>query len=555
MTRPLRCAPRTTRALIPGLVLHVSMLAMASAAAPIQDHLVVRWNAQLLAAIKDAKPSPPVVSRMLAVAHTCMYDAWTAFDARAVGVHFNGLGEHRMASGLRSELAKELALSHAAHRCAIDLLPKGATGFDRLLAEIDRKADAAQIAPLLHTKARQLGQAAADAVLAARADDGANDKGQIPCRPAAEVAAYCDHTGYTPVNAGATPIEQVDPDRWQPLPNGKSHQLGLAPHWGQVRPFSFDSAEKFMRDNPIDEARLPKRHGSPAYEAQVQASVLESQRLGYERSGNRKAIVEFWADGPFSYLPPGHFGELAHFVVQRDRMSLDQTVKLFLVLHNASFDAGIVIWHLKYVHDYVRPITAVRHVMRGRTVLAWGGPDTPWDDRPHPVTGQPWGYNRELPGEEWLPYNPTNNPNHPLTPAFPEYVSGHSGFSAASAQALKMVTGSSRFGYEATYDPFAAAWKPTLVEAPELIGVHRWRYPSFVSAANQAGWSRRYGGIHFEDGDVVARSLGKRIGRRTWEKARYYFEGGDANPRCRALQRCQTRDRIPDGTAAWTDLR
>ena len=377
---------------------------------PAADPLAVRWNAALLDAIKEAKPSPPVVSRMLAVAHTCMYDTWSAFDRRATGVHFNLRGEQRRPPDQRSEPAKTLAVSHAAHRCALDLLPKGRSGFDSLLAEFD---PAPQATESWQSDARQLGQAAAEAVLAARADDGANDKGQIPCQPASTVKAYCDYTGYAPVNAGNTPIDRVDPNRWQPLPNGAAAQVPLAPHWGRVRPFSFDSADAFLRAFPIPADRLPKLHGSADYRAQVETALRESRRLGAERHGNRKAIVEFWADGPFSYLPPGHFGELAHFVVRRDRLSLDASVKLFFVLHNASFDAGIVIWHLKYVHDYVRPITAVRHVMRGRTVLAWGGPDTPWDERPHPVTGQPWGYNRELPGEEWLPYNPDEQPEPP----------------------------------------------------------------------------------------------------------------------------------------------
>lgn len=70
-----------------------------------------------------------------------------------------------------------------------------------------------------------------------------------------------------------------------------------------------------------------------------------------------------------------------------------------------------------------------------------------------------------------------------------------------------------------------------------ITSAHRWRYPSFISAANQAGWSRRYGGIH----------LGK--------KARYHFEGGPTHPRCQPQQRCPTPDRIPDGEAAWVELR
>lgn len=502
----------------------------------------------MLSVIKDEKPSPPVVSRILAVAHTCMYDAWSTLDGVAVGVHFNQQGAHRLASVHRTEANKIWSISQAAHVCAVHLLPMGKPAFDRLLDEVSTPGEG-------HALIQEAAQAAARAVLSAREGDGANADGKLECKPASAVKPYCDYTGYQPKNPGSLPIEAVAPNYWQPLPNGKDYQVGLAPHWGAVRPFAEADAQDYLKAFPIPKSRFSKRYGTAAYRQQVEESLRESRSLGWERSGERKAIVEYWADGPFSYLPPGHFGELAHFVVQRDRMNVDQAVKLFFVLHNASFDAGIVIWHLKYAHDYVRPITSVRFVKRGTRIYAWGGPDTPWDEQRDPISGKPNGYNRWLNGENWLPYNPTNNPNHPLTPAFPEYPSGHSGFSAASAQALKMFTGSAYFGYQAEYDPYAPAWQATLVESPELIGRHRWLYPSYVSAANQAGWSRRYGGIHFEDGDLVARMLGKQIGHRVWEKALYYFRGGDANTACRRLRRCPVADRISDGSPRWVSVK
>lgn len=521
----------------------------ASWASGVSDNWTARWNAAVLSGIKDEKPSPPMAARILAVVHTCIYDAWSMTDTVAVGVHSNTHGEARFPPQQRRHLDKILAVSASAHTCASRLMPKGKASFDRLLAEAQTLRGTEPLA------AETAGISAAQAVLRDRERDGSNQNGDLSCNPASDTKAYCDYTGYVPVNTGSKPIAEVDPNRWQPLPNGQTHQLPLSPHWGHVKPFAAAHADEFLKAFKIPRQRLPKKHGTQAYARQVEAAILESRLLAWQKSGEKKAIVEYWADGPFSYLPPGHFGDLAHHVVRRDNLDTDQTVKLFFVLHNASFDAGIAIWHLKYLYDYVRPITAVRHVKNGQRLLSWGGPETAWDNSTDPSTGRALGYNRWINGEDWLPYNPTNNPNHPLTPAFPEYPSGHSGFSAASAQALKMFTGSSDFAYVAEYDPYAPAWIPTLVEAPHLIGKHRWLYPSYVSAANQAGWSRRYGGIHFEDGDLVARQLGKQIGHRAWEKSMYYFNGGDNNVKCRRLKRCVAKDHIPDGNPRWITLK
>jgi hypothetical protein len=50
-------------------------------------------------------------------------------------------------------------------------------------------------------------------------------------------------------------------------------------------------------------------------------------------------------------------------------------------------------------------------------------------------------------------------------------------------------------------------------------------WPTFTAAANEAGISRRYGGIHFRQGDLDGRLLGRLVGAQAWAKALTYFAG------------------------------
>jgi len=108
------------------------------------------------------------------------------------------------------------------------------------------------------------------------------------------------------------------------------------------------------------------------------------------------------------------------------------------------------------------------------------------------------------------------------TPPFPEYSSGHSNFSAAGAEILKRATHSDRFGAFVTL-PAGSSWvEPGAVPASDIT----LSWLTFADAAEQAGISRRYGGIHFEQGDLDARSTGRSAARRAWDKASDYWEGG-----------------------------
>ncbi|HEY3058666.1 MAG TPA: phosphoesterase, partial [Chloroflexota bacterium] len=120
-------------------------------------------------------------------------------------------------------------------------------------------------------------------------------------------------------------------------------------------------------------------------------------------------------------------------------------------------------------------------------------------------------------GASWFPYQPTTFP----TPPFPEYSSGHSNFSAAGAEILELFTHRDRFGFSVTLQAGSSRIEPGMVPASDVM--LSWR--TYSDAANQAGISRRYGGIHFEQGDLDARATGRIAARRVWEKAQEYWEG------------------------------
>jgi len=150
----------------------------------------------------------------------------------------------------------------------------------------------------------------------------------------------------------------------------------------------------------------------------------------------------------------------------------------------------------------VRPITAIRYLFAGQQVLAWGGP----------FQGA-----KLIDGASWFPYQPTTFP----TPPFAEYCSGHSMFSAAGAEILKRFTRSDFFGASATIAAGSSKVEPGVTPAKDVTLY----WLTFTDAADQAGISRRYGGIHFEQADLDARAAGRKVSDQAWAKARSYFGG------------------------------
>ena len=545
--------------------------------------VVSDWNAAALQEVRKSKAlrnGPPMVARALAIAHTCMYDAWAAYDEFAVGTTDTGSdllppGSRRRPAEERTDDNKATAISFAAYLCLRNLYPDAASKV-RLDVALAAALASSRYDPnnASNVTAAVIGNIAAHAVIDARRNDGSNQYGDLapvpvlcesvsyprpppelsvtvmqlvgadpllqplPCLGpgGAQTGPYADYDDlaaryrhYVPSNplmgfcrpeltecpAPDDYIDPVlpwpyvvDPNHWQPLVyNNHARQTFVAAHWERVTPFALTSADQFddtLFIPPPDYAKSPGQ-----YQKDVNDMIQYSRDLDTER----KLIVEYWADGPDSELPPGHWGLFAQWVSQRDNHAIDQDVKMFFAMHNASFDAGIVAWHIKRKYNGVRPITAIRFAKQGQTIYAWGGPGRPIE---------------HIPGEKWSPYNPGGN----LTPPFPGYFSGHSVFSRSSATVLALFTGSDDFGFSTVIGKCDVAYfgidfsrcfgrvEPGIPDGETTIS-----FATFSEAAEEAGLSRLYGGIHFADDNTTAQNVGYLIGQQAWEKALTYFNG------------------------------
>jgi len=476
--------------------LQMTILVVAAVCAPAQaaDNIVVTWNKAALQAVRDSTIGPPMVARALAIVHTCIYDAWAAYDARAIGTQLGGT--LRRPGGERTIANMNKAISFAAYRAAIDLFPGDAAKvFDPLMAQLGY--DINDVSMDTSTPSG-IGNAACTAVLDFRHSDGANQLGNLT----ASGIPYADYTGYVPVNKPSTvPVTNlstvIDPNHWQPLTyfNGTKvvTPTFVGAQWFKVVPFALSSQDQLL---PFISSFGPALYGSTTYLQQATDVVALSAGLTDEH----KMIAEYWANGPHSELPPGHWDLFAQFVSARDHHSVDDDAKMFFALTNAIFDAGIACWDAKRVFDSVRPVTAIAYLFHGQQIRAWGGPGkgTVTED-----------------GSQWIPYQPSTFP----TPPFPEYISGHSTFSAAGAEILKLFTHNDRFGDSVTFAPGSSVTEPGLT--PQQSVTLSWA--TFTDAANQAGISRRYGGIHFELGDLVGRATGRLVADEAWQKALSYF--------------------------------
>ena len=289
-------------------------------------------------------------------------------------------------------------------------------------------------------------------------------------------------------------------------------QKASTPQWFKVIPFALDNPREFPPPKKYDQVLAP----SDAYNAQAQKVLDYSANLTDEQ----KVIAEYWADTGGTELPPGHWALNAQFVSRRDGHTLGQDVKLFFAITNAVFDAGIASWTGKRDTDSVRPITAIHYLFTGKKVRAWAGP----------FLGT-----QIIDGADWQPYQATTV----VTPPFQEWFSGHSVFSRAGAEILERFTGSPCFGDDYKNPAGASRVEPGVT--PKTPVVLHWR--TFKEASDQAGMSRRYGGIHFVHGDLAGRTAARGIAENAWNKAIGYFnEGGDGDDESIAQMQRRTHD-------------
>jgi hypothetical protein len=463
------------------------------ASAPAEPNVVLRWDSAALQGARDSNLGAPMVSRGLAIVHTCMYDAWAAYDSQAVGTELAGALRRPVSERVRTN--KEIAINFAAYRALADVFPGDTnTVYKPLMRELgydpnDQSVD-------IET-AVGVGNVACDAVLSFRHRDRSNQLGDLA------QGAYSDWTHYSAVNKPtAVPLrtKMVSPDNWQPLTFVSSTgdlvtQRFEAAQWCFVVPFALSKGDEFRS---IANVLGPGVYGSKEYEEQAQELIELSAGL----SDKEKMIAEYWSDGAHTEQPPGHWMQFGQWVSARDHHTLDDDVKMFFVLSNALLDSGIAAWDMKRTYDSVRPITGIPFLYRGRTIRAWGGPGR----------GAV-----EMDGAQWIPYQMSTSP----TPPFPDYVSGHSTYSAAAAMTLAEWTRSDRFGNSVTLPSGSSKIEPGVTPAHPVV----LKWTTFTDAANEAGMSRRYGGIHFRRADIAGSVLGRKVAEKVWARAQSYFNG------------------------------
>jgi len=292
---------------------------------------------------------------------------------------------------------------------------------------------------------------------------------------------------------------------------------------------------------------------------------LPYQPQWVRRGDYTRVLAEFWADGPDSETPPGHWFTILNYVSDQPQLvkkfkgngpelsDLEWDVKSYFILGGTMHDIAVTAWGLKGYYDYVRPISAIRYMAdRGQSsdpnlpsyhpeglpltpglieiiyeddplaggfnenvgkikIYAWRGPSfivNPNND----VAGVGW-----IIASEWFPYQ---RPSF-VTPPFAGYVSGHSTFSRGAAEVLTMLTGDPFFpGGMGTFDAPADSFLK-FEKGPSASLQLQWA--TYRDASDQTSLSRIWGGIHPPIDDIPGRILGEKIGKEAFAFAEKYF--------------------------------
>jgi PAP2 superfamily len=174
------------------------------------------------------------------------------------------------------------------------------------------------------------------------------------------------------------------PGFWVPTPPGFVYPP-LEPLAGTWRTWNLRGGSQF-RPGP------PPAYGSARFTAELNEVYAVSQAFTDEQ----RRIADYWADGPGTVTPSGHWNTIAIGLVHEAGWSTLRTSRLFSALNTAQADAFIACWDAKFTYWSLRPVTAIRRLIEGQG--------------------------------SWLSYI--------VTPPFPSYVSGHSTTSGAASTVL-----------------------------------------------------------------------------------------------------------------------
>lgn len=280
-----------------------------------------------------------------------------------------------------------------------------------------------------------------------------------------------------------------------------------------------------------------------------------------------RVLAEFWADGPNSETPPGHWFTIFNEVNDHPALvkkiagngevvgNLEWDVKGYFLLGAAMHDVAISVWGIKSWHDYIRPVSAIRSMadrgqstddtlpnyspdgiplvdgyievieegdeLAGETgenigkikLYAWKGPDY-IEDPADSYAGVGW-----ILAENWWPYQ---RPSF-ITPPFAGYVSGHSTFSRAAAEVLTMYTGDEYFPGGLGEFHFTANDYLVFEDGPSVDVTLQWA--TYRDASDETSLSRIWGGIHPPIDDIPGRQIGIKIANQVFDHATSFFIG------------------------------
>jgi hypothetical protein len=600
------------------------------------DRSVARqWNEELLDAIRRDYARPTVHARNLFHFAATVYDGWAVYDDEA-----DTYMVHERAVADDIEAARRETISYAAYRL-LTWRFASSPGAEASLAAFEARMASLGYDPtftsLEGSSPAALGNRIAQACIDFGLTDGSNEAGAY-----ANLHYQPVNPDLIPVRLDSDP-GLVDPNRWQPLtidvfidqagnifPHGSPPFL--SPEWGRVAPFALTEKERVVQsrdgvDYPVYHDPGPPPLIGTAREQQyldgfqqvLEWSALLDPRdgvmidIGPGARGNNtlgtndgkgrernpftgkpyapqvvpagdyyRVLAEFWADGPHSETPPGHWFTILNYVTDHPSFErrlggegpvldpLEWDVKAYLALGGAMHDAAISCWGIKGWYDYVRPISAIRYMatkgqrsdpslpsyhphglrlVPGLIELITEESIRPGERHEHlgfmhmglnpngdrnrgKIAVRAWRGHDPISdpktqaagvawilGQNWWPYQrPTF-----VTPPFAGYTSGHSTYSRAAAELMTRLTGTPYF--PGGMGEFHAPKNEYLVfeDGPSVDVTLQWA--TYQDAADECSLSRIYGGIHPPQDDIPGRLIGAKIGPAAFAHALRYFRG------------------------------
>jgi hypothetical protein len=449
---------------------------------------VMAWNVIALEAVaNDYTPSivaqpdqggPTATARALAIVHLAVYDAtnsiiggYEPYKLTRSALQANGALQselHNLPRGLR-DASLEAAVATAAYKTLHALYPHQASAlesqYDSAMAGIPPGA--------AKNAGRILGQLAAETILAARQNDGAD--GPMDYEPT-------DLPGH----------HQADPLH----PN----QGYLGPNWGEVTPFTMRDGDQFRAAKP---PKLSSREYADAFNQVKIVGAKDAETADRDGNGRPDRTAEqteiglFWAYDGASGLgtPPRLYNQIATTIAEQQGNTTIENARMLALINMAMADAGIASWETKYHYDLWRPVVAIRN---DGTAPRPGGLDG----------------NRRTTGEaDWEPLGaPASNSDTPgadFTPPFPAYTSGHATFGGAFFKTLAEFYGTDRIPFDFVSDELNGITENSDGVVRPTVTRH---FDRLSEAAIENAISRIYLGVHWQFDATAGLKQGSKVG-------------------------------------------